>query len=285
MSRYILIPETRIFTMHRLLILNITIFLIGMLFLANSQQGASFVGSSFLRLYDEQYPDETRVGETAFIKGTVVSLVNKDMRIALSLESNRSAGKDWQLISTKPSETFVIPANGEVHYQFEVQFLKLGNFFMQSKANILDIPSAGGIPIIDESEGFPVIVVSNEIFPIKLEKPEIITESGRLEFPLVPPHDFPLVGRELIIQSELRNMLTEDIRITHIVLVKDENGVTVSLYSAELPMQGNTSIRSVLRWMPESSGNYTIETFVWSDLKMPVPLALSKSFATFIKNP
>lgn len=132
------------------------------------------------------------------------------MFVSLTLKSNGTEGKDWRLIYTKPSEKLILPANGEIPYQFKVQFLKSGNFFLQTKASIFEVlnSTATGLPITYQSQGSTIKVVQNAIFPVRLEEPQIVTEYST---PLVC---FPRIGFELIVQSELKNKVPNDIQIT-----------------------------------------------------------------------
>lgn len=128
------------------------------------------VSSSFLRLVDEQYPTEARTGETVLINGTMLSMVNKDMRVYLILQSNRTEGVSWQLMDVKPAKTLVLPSNGETQYQFRVQFFKPGKFFMQSNATILEAFNSTSVirlrpPVSYQGQGFTITVVGNEIPP------------------------------------------------------------------------------------------------------------------------
>ena len=131
-----------------------------------------FLGSSFLRLLDEQYPLEAKTGDILLINGTMISAVNKDMRVSLTLQSNRTEGLDWNLIDTKPSKTFILPFNRDVHYQFKVSFFKPGKFFMQSKADIVEVvnSTAIGLPMVYQSVGATISVVPIPPTPAQLKE-------------------------------------------------------------------------------------------------------------------
>ncbi len=129
-----------------------------------------FVGSGFLRLNDEQYPEEARTGEIVLINGTMLSMVNKDMSVYLILQSDRPEGVSWRLTDVKPAKTFVLPSFGETRYQFMVQFFKPGKFFLQSNATVLEALNSTSVirltpPVSYQGQGSTVTVVGKEIRP------------------------------------------------------------------------------------------------------------------------
>ena len=81
------------------------------------------------------------------------------------------------------------------------------------------------------------------------------------------------VGQTLIIESDIENERPFKIAVTFIVLIKDSNGFTEFLSWDEykipigevLPMWGS--------WIPEVSGKYAIEIFLWDTIENSVPLS------------
>ncbi len=126
-----------------------------------------------------------------------------------------------------------------------------------------------------------IIPVGYYLKPAEAVVPEISTNSIVLSEPQFVEESTPLtslhVGSEELIQSELKNKLLDNLNFTYIVQVKDQEGVTVSLDSVGGTLAGNESIRAALRWTPDSGGTYRIETFVWSTLANPFPLAPSQN--------
>ncbi len=123
----------------------------------------------------------------------------------------------------------------------------------------------------------PAIIFESRVNSIMLGEPEIVTEFSP------PLTEFPLVGWELIVQSELQNMIADDIQFTYIVRVKDQDGITVSLDSVRGSVSSNESIRAALAWTPEAAGTYEVGTFVWSDSYSP-PLAPFRTTSVKVVN-
>lgn len=81
------------------------------------------------------------------------------------------------------------------------------------------------------------------------------------------------VAKEAVIQSEIENNGTEEKEFTYIVLIKDSEGFTVSLSwaSGKLPPSQKKNVEQ--SWMPEASGIYAVEIFVWESFENPRPLS------------
>ncbi len=63
------------------------------------------------------------------------------------------------------------------------------------------------------------------------------------------------------------------------VQVKDSDSVTVSLswMSGEIP--ASDSVIATQSWIPEKSGAYKIEVFVWESIDNPVPLSVARTIS------
>lgn len=81
------------------------------------------------------------------------------------------------------------------------------------------------------------------------------------------------VAEETVIQSEIKNNEAEEQEFTYIVLVKDSEGLTVSLSWASGKLSPNQSITMERSWLPEEPGVYTAEIFIWESFENPVPLS------------
>ena len=58
-----------------------------------------------------------------------------------------------------------------------------------------------------------------------------------------------------------------------IIQIKETDGVIVSLSWIRGQLSPNQDLEVSQSWSPTKSGNYSIETFVWSSLSDPVPLS------------
>ncbi|GEM_PF-4824044 len=122
----------------------------------------------------------------------------------------------------------------------------------------------------------PAIIMEFQANSITLGEPQIVIEHSSL--------NFPIAGRELIVQSELKNMVSQDMRFTYIVQVTNEDGIVVSLSSVEGSLASNESIQAALTWTPESAGTYEIKAFVWSNFASAPPLSPSRNISLTVMN-
>ncbi len=103
---------------------------------------------------------------------------------------------------------------------------------------------------------------------ITLTPPALVDISGQ------PISSFQ-VGQEIGVSSTLTNHGTSDEKLTYLVQVMDSNGGTDFLQGSSLLGNGLPSNQTVTEsqvWIPKTSGQYTVEVFVWSSLTSAVPL-------------
>ena len=82
-------------------------------------------------------------------------------------------------------------------------------------------------------------------------------------------------GQLVVIQSVLRNNQETEQAFSHVVQIKDAKGIVVKLESVEGIIPSGKSFTVGISWMPETTGTYSAETFVWKSLNEPVPLSLN----------
>jgi len=101
---------------------------------------------------------------------------------------------------------------------------------------------------------------------ITLTPPALVDVSGQ------PISSFQ-VGQEIGVSSTLTNHGTSDEKLTYLVQVMDSNGGTDFLQgSSLLGLPSNQTVTESQVWIPKTSGQYTVEVFVWSSLTSAVPL-------------
>lgn len=81
------------------------------------------------------------------------------------------------------------------------------------------------------------------------------------------------VAKETVVQSEIKNTNQEEQEFTYIVLIKDSDGITISLSWAKGILAPNQSLTMEQSWIPETLGEYTAEIFVWESFNNPVVLS------------
>jgi hypothetical protein len=115
-----------------------------------------------------------------------------------------------------------------------------------------------------------------EIFGLDTKSPIVFRDPA-----LVDQEDNALtdltVGSQVVIQSQITNSQTNTQPFAYIVQIKDENDVTVSLSWLTGELAAADSFRPAQSWLPEESGEYRIQTFLWNNLETPSPLAPSKN--------
>ncbi len=83
----------------------------------------------------------------------------------------------------------------------------------------------------------------------------------------------PVVDQQLNLQTSLRNISQSDTNWAYIVQVIDSNGAISDLNYATGSLISNQTLTAALSWTPHASGTYTIQIFVWDNLRDIDPLA------------
>ncbi len=81
------------------------------------------------------------------------------------------------------------------------------------------------------------------------------------------------VAKETVIQSKIRNNEIEEQEFTYIVLIKDSEGLTVSLSWASGKLDPSQTMTMEQSWVPDIPGIYTVEIFVWASFENPLVLS------------
>ena len=81
------------------------------------------------------------------------------------------------------------------------------------------------------------------------------------------------VAKEAAIKSEIKNNKPEEQEFTYIVLVKDSEGMTVSLSWAKGKLSPDQTMKMEQSWTPETAGIYTAMIFVWKSFENPEALS------------
>ena len=92
-----------------------------------------------------------------------------------------------------------------------------------------------------------------------------------------------VVGQTGMIFSEIKNRVDFSQDFTYIVQIKDENSDVVLLSWVTGQTIPSQELGMSVSWMPEKSGKYLIERFVWNSLKDAIPLTDSVSEGILIK--
>jgi hypothetical protein len=80
------------------------------------------------------------------------------------------------------------------------------------------------------------------------------------------------VGQQIGVESTLTNHGASTQNFSYVVQVLDSSGGTDFLQVFSASMQSNQSFTASQVWIPKSSGQYTIQVFVWNSLASAIPL-------------
>jgi len=111
---------------------------------------------------------------------------------------------------------------------------------------------------------------------LKMETTEILGQTGSIIDELG-------VGQTGMIFSNVKNPLDFSQDFAYIVQIKDENRDVVSLSWVTGQAIPSQELGMSVSWMPEESGKYLIERFVWNSIKGAIPLTDASSEEIIIK--
>ena len=87
-------------------------------------------------------------------------------------------------------------------------------------------------------------------------------------------------NQQILIEADLKNMQQKEQPFAYLVQVENSDGVTLSLSWITGTLTGNQFLNLAESWVPESSGKYTAQIFIWQSLSEPN--VLSKPLSTDI---
>jgi hypothetical protein len=81
------------------------------------------------------------------------------------------------------------------------------------------------------------------------------------------------IGDQILIQGNLTNKQNKEQPITYIIQIKDTDGNTVFLSWVKAGIQSNQQMNVAVAWTPNTSGDNSMEVFVWESMTNPIPLS------------
>ena len=93
----------------------------------------------------------------------------------------------------------------------------------------------------------------------------------------------PKTFEQLQIVGAIQNNQDYDQGFVFLIQIKENDGAIVSLSWIKGKLSPNQELEASQSWSPTKSGNYTIETFVWSSLSDPIPLSQTLKQVYFIE--
>ena len=80
------------------------------------------------------------------------------------------------------------------------------------------------------------------------------------------------VGQQIGVESTLTNHATSEQKFTYVVQVLNKDGGAVFLGKFSASMLSNQSFTVSEVWVPNESGQYTVQVYVWDSLTSAIPL-------------
>ncbi|HEV2192297.1 MAG TPA: hypothetical protein VGR54_01615 [Nitrosopumilaceae archaeon] len=80
------------------------------------------------------------------------------------------------------------------------------------------------------------------------------------------------VGQQIGVESTLTNHAASEQKFTYVVQVLNKDGGAVFLGQFSASMLSNQSFTVSEVWVPNASGQYTVQVFVWNSLASAIPL-------------
>jgi hypothetical protein len=77
------------------------------------------------------------------------------------------------------------------------------------------------------------------------------------------------MGDMVVFQHSIKNAADVKQSFIHILQVKDESGITVSLTWSTGELAPNESRHVSQTWIPDGIGKYTLQFFVWESMENP----------------
>jgi hypothetical protein len=92
-----------------------------------------------------------------------------------------------------------------------------------------------------------------------------------------------VVGQTGMIFSKIKNTVDFLQDFTYIVQIKDENSDVVLLSWVTGQTMPSQEVGMSISWMPEKSGKYLVERFVWNSIKGAIPLTDTITYEILVK--
>jgi len=93
----------------------------------------------------------------------------------------------------------------------------------------------------------------------------------------------PTINEQIQIVGMISNNQNYDQIFVYIIQVKNQDGAVVSLSWIQGELTSNQSLELSQSWIPTEPGNYTIESFVWNSLQVPIALSENSSISLLVQ--
>jgi len=115
------------------------------------------------------------------------------------------------------------------------------------------------------------------MFPLRQKITFRSEQGGYLE-------NMPIVGDKVVIRNDLFNYIQSNMKFWQIIQVSrildldqpinlESNRITVEIIKTQVRIEEGKPWMTNVTWVPDEEGYYVMESFLWSDLDIPVPLS------------
>jgi len=87
------------------------------------------------------------------------------------------------------------------------------------------------------------------------------------------PMEDVFTGQQVLVQADVRNNLDQKQQFAYIVLIKDADGITVSLSWLSGTLPPSESLSAAQSWVPETTGTFTVQVFLWDGVASATPIS------------
>ncbi|MDE1863396.1 MAG: hypothetical protein KGI33_10875 [Thaumarchaeota archaeon] len=92
----------------------------------------------------------------------------------------------------------------------------------------------------------------------------------------------PVVDQQLNLQTSLKNVSQKNVDWVYVVQILNSDGAISDLNYASGSLLANQTLAAALSWTPQSSGTYTIQVFIWDNLRNIDPLAPMSTYSVTV---
>ena len=136
-----------------------------------------------------------------------------------------------------------------------------------------DLEASSSVSVI-YNDPFELAPTSRKSIPVeedvRIVEIRITDQDGK------PLTDIPL-GEKVVFRSTVHSSMRVDQEYSYILQVKDSTGYTVMLSWISGILEPKHSESVSIAWIPEETGEYSIEIFLWDNTVKPIPLILEEN--------
>lgn len=121
----------------------------------------------------------------------------------------------------------------------------------------------------DQKGSIPFSVVApTPSKPISLLDIRVADQSGI-------PLDVISTGQMVVLQSNIKSNESKEQSFVYIIQVKNSDGITTALSWTKGEIAPEKMFNMGISWIPDKTGTYHIDIFVWQSIEQPIPLLLN----------